>query len=144
MSHPPSTELQAKSSVPLEMSPADIARRRQSYIRILIALLGLVGVAILLAVYGVLSDTAHADQLETVALVLFVGPGFAFVYFAEKLQAYKMVTPDQEKELAGLCRDHPDIADYCKRLAELSRKPMLAEYEACKAHGDELAHKEKH
>jgi len=123
--------------------PSDVLQGRKKYVRIVVCLLALVASAVLIAVYGVLSDTAHGDKLEKVALVLFIVPGFVFVYYAEKLQAYKRLTPQQEKEMAGLCNNYPDIATYCDRVSKMGRKPVLGEYEACKEHADVVAREEK-
>jgi hypothetical protein len=104
-----------------------------------VASLGLALCGVLLAVYAIFFNAAPSETLETAALVLFVGPGLLFVYFAEKLQAYKRLTPQQAKELAEWARNHAEIATYCALVAKAGRLPILAEYEACEARADELS-----
>jgi len=112
--------------------PADIFRDRGKYILISGLLLALSFCGLALMAYGILSDLPSSETLETVALALFVGPALIFVYFGSKLQAYKKLNPEQEKELAELRRRHPEIARYCERLAQEGRRPIHAEYEACR------------
>jgi len=112
--------------------PVDIYRGRGKHLWIAGALLALAGCGILLAAYAIFSDTPFSARLEDAALALFAGPGLVFVYFAAKLQAYKGLSPEQEKELAELGRQHPEIATYCALVAKAGRKVVFAEYEACK------------
>ncbi len=112
--------------------PADIFRNRGKYILISLLLLALALCGLLLMAYGILSDTPNSEILETVALSLFVGPALIFVYIGGKLQDYKKLNPEQEKELAELRRRHPEIALYCELVAQADRRPIHAEYEACK------------
>lgn len=112
--------------------PADIYRERPKYLRIAVALLALAGCGILLAAYAIFSDTPFSSKLEDAALALFAGPGLVFVYFAAKLQAYKGLSPEQEKELVELGRKHSEIATYCALVAKAGRKVIFAEYEACR------------
>lgn len=112
--------------------PADIYRERPKYLWIAGALLALAGCGILLAAYAIFSDTPFSSKLEDAALALFAGPGLIFVYFAAKLQAYKGLSPEQEKELVELGRKHPEIATYCTLVAKAGRKVVFAEFEACK------------
>ncbi len=121
--------------------PADIFRNRGKYRLIAIVLLALSGCGMLLAAYAIFSDTPHSEKLETAAFTLFVGPILVFSYFGEKLQAYKRLTPDQEKELADLGREHPEIRAYCVLAAEARRQPILAEYEACQAWAEDASQK---
>lgn len=113
--------------------PADIFQDRARYIWLSVASLTFAVCGVLLAVYALFFGPAPNETLETFSLVLFVGPGLFFVYFAEKLQAYKRLTPQQTKELADLGRAHPEIAAYCALVAKAGRPPILAEYEACEA-----------
>ncbi len=118
--------------------PVDIFQDRGRYIWFSVASLAFVLCGVLLAVYAIFYSTAPSETLETVSLVLFVGPGLFFAYFAEKLQAYKRLTPQQTKELAALARKHAEIAAYCAQVAKAGRLPILAEYEACEARSVEL------
>ncbi|MDH5297831.1 MAG: hypothetical protein OEV91_02315 [Desulfobulbaceae bacterium] len=117
--------------------PADIYRGRGKYIWISIALLSLVVCGGGLMIYGIVSDTPPGENLETLALALFVGPAVVFVYYGGKLNAYKGLNPVQKKELADLGRKHAEIAAYCAWVAEAGREPIYAEYEACKDRGEE-------
>ena len=121
--------------------PADIFQKKGKYSLIAIACLILSGCGMLLAAYAIFSDTPHSEKLETAAFTLFVGPILVFSYFGEKLQAYKRLTPDQEKELADLGRKHPEIKAYCALVAEAGRQPILAEYEACQARAEDASRK---
>lgn len=121
--------------------PADIFRDRGKYLRISVALLSLVVCGMLLMVYGVVSDSAHSESLETAALTLFVGPALIFVYFGGKLRDYKKLVPDQKKELDDLGRKHLEISTYCGLVTKQGREPIFAEYEACKEWVENLTHK---
>ena len=121
--------------------PVDIFRDRGKYLRISAVLLSLVVCGLLLVVYGVVSDIPQSDTLETAALILIVIPGLVFVYFGQKLQAYKRLNPEQKKKLADLGRIHPEIATYCALVAKIGREPIFAEYEACKDRVEDLARK---
>lgn len=118
--------------------PAGIFQERGRYIRISASLLALVICAVLLAVYAFFLNN-YSERLETAALVLFVWAGLLFAYFTEKLQAYKRLTPQQNRELAELSRRHAEIAAYCALVAKAGRLPILAEYEACVDRADELS-----
>ncbi|OGQ99621.1 MAG: hypothetical protein A2521_16800 [Deltaproteobacteria bacterium RIFOXYD12_FULL_57_12] len=121
----------------------DLFRHHGKYIRIFIALLTLAGCAVLLGVYAIVSDTPQSMGLETVVLALFVGPALAIYYIGEKLQAYKKLTPDQEKELADLARKHPEIKIYCELVAKAGRQPIQAECEACQTWSEETGRQPK-
>jgi hypothetical protein len=112
--------------------PADIFRNRGKHTLLFIAFLILAGCGMLLAMYAILSDTRYYEILEWVSLVLFVGASLVIFYFGEKLQNYKRLTPDNEKELADLGRKHPEIKVYCALVEKAGRKPIKGEYEACK------------
>ncbi|MGV1098597.1 hypothetical protein ACUUL3_04210 [Thiovibrio sp. JS02] len=112
--------------------PADIYRDLGKYFRISIALLSLVAFGLLLMVYGMVRGGPRTELLETVSLILFVGPGLLFFYFGGKLKAYKGLVPEQQRELAALGRKHPQVAVYCSLVAKQGRAPIFAEYEACK------------
>lgn len=113
--------------------PADIFRHRSKYRLINSVALTLSGCGLLLAAYTIVSDTPHSDNLEMTAFTLFVGPILVFSYFGEKLQAYKRLSPGQEKELTEMGRQHPEIKTYCAQVAMAGRQPTLAEFEACLA-----------
>ena len=119
--------------------PADIFRDRAKYIKIAFVLLALALGGLGLMVYGFVSAAPSSESLETMALVLFVGPAVLFVYFGGKLQAYKKLNPVQSKELADLAERHPEIATYCNRLQQSGRPPIHAEFEACQDRAEELS-----
>ncbi|OKY73890.1 MAG: hypothetical protein BM485_16585 [Desulfobulbaceae bacterium DB1] len=123
--------------------PTDIFRDRPKHLWICIALLFLAACGMLLILYVIFADAPQSDTLETTALSLFVGPALIFVYFGEKLKAYKKPGPEQKKELAALGRKHAVISTYCALVAEEGRDPIFAEYEACKDWAEDLSHKQK-
>ena len=123
--------------------PTDIFRNMGKYRLIAIVLLTLSGCGMLLAAYAIFSDTPYSAKLETAAFTLFVGPILVFSYFGEKLQAYKRLTPEQEKELADLGRQHPEIRAYCTLVAAAGRQPILAEYEACQTRAEDVSEKNR-
>lgn len=118
--------------------PADVVEIKKKYLRIIPYLLGLVFCGILLAVFQIIVGSAHGDLVENTALVLFVGPGLAFFYFAEKLHDHKTLSAKQEKEVEDFCRQAPDIAAYCAKVSLLERKLIKAEYDAFKARIEDL------
>jgi len=118
--------------------PTDVVETKKKYLRIIPYLLALVLCGILLAVFQIVVGSAHGDLIENTALVLFVAPGLAFFYFAEKLHDHKKLSPKQEKEIAEFCRQAPDIAAYCAKVAVLERKLIKAEYDAFKARIEDL------
>mgnify|MGYP001446353536 CR=1 FL=1 len=121
-----------------ENPPADVVEIKKKYLRIIPYLLALVLCGILLAVFQVVFGSSHGDLVENIALVLFVGPGLVFFYFAEKLHDYKMLTPKQEQEVQWFCLKDPNIAAYCAKVATMGRKLILAEYDAFKARIEDL------
>ena len=84
--------------------PTDIFRDRGKHLWISIALLSLAACGMLLILYVIFADAPQSDTLETTALSLFVGPALIFVYFGEKLKAYKKLGPEQKK---GTGRSRP-------------------------------------
>jgi hypothetical protein len=118
--------------------PADVLAIKRRYLRIIPYLLALVFCGILLAVFQIVVGSPHGDLIENIALVLFVGPGLAFFYFAEKLHDHKTLSAKQEKEIEEFCRQAPDIAAYCAKVAGLERKLIKAEYDAFKARTEDL------
>ncbi|MFH1215445.1 MAG: hypothetical protein V1706_02985 [Pseudomonadota bacterium] len=123
--------------------PTDIFRDRGKHLRISITLLSMAACGMLLILYVVFSDTPQSDTMETAGLALFVVPALIFVYFGEKLKAYKKLGPEQKKELAALGRKHPVISTYLARVEKEGRNPIFAEYEACKDWVEDLIHKGK-
>ncbi len=113
--------------------PADVFQTKRKYRRIIPYLLALIVCAILLAVFKVISGSAHGDLLENIALVFFVGPALVFFYCVEKLHDYKTLSLQQEKEIEEFCRQDHDIAAYCAKVAMMGRKMVKAEYDACKS-----------
>ncbi len=118
--------------------PTDVLEIKKKYLRIIPYLLALIFSAILLALFLVFFDSAHADLIENIALAVFVGPGLAFFYFAEKLHDHKTLSPKQEKEIEEFCRQDHLIAAYCTKVAGLNRKLIKAEYDAFKARIEDL------
>lgn len=118
--------------------PTDALEIKKKYLRIIPYLLALVFCGILLAVFQVVVGSAHGDLVENIALVLFVPPGLAFFYFAEKLHDYKMLTPKQEKKVEEFCRKDHEIAAYCAKVSALGRNLIKAEYDAFKARIEDL------
>jgi len=120
--------------------PADIFKDRGRYTWIFIVLLASACFGLLLGVYAVVADTRYYEQLETAALTFFVGAAIFLFYFGEKLQAYKKLSPNQKKELAGLCDKYFEIRGYCDLVAKADRQVIFAEYEACQAWAEEKEH----
>lgn len=118
--------------------PADALEIKRKYLRIIPYLLGLVLCGFLLAVFQIVVGSPHGDLVENIALVLFVAPGLAFFYFAEKLHDHKALSPKQEKEIEDFCRKDAAIAAYCAKVSLLDRKLIKAEYDACKARIEDL------
>ncbi len=118
--------------------PTDALEIKKKYLRIIPYLLALVFCGVLLAVFQVVVGSPHGDLVENIALILFVPPGLAFFYFAEKLHDYKMLTPKQEKKTEEFCRKDRDIAAYCAKVSALERKLIKAEYDAFKARIEDL------
>ena len=124
--------------------PADVFQTKRKYRRIIPFLLALIFCAILIAVFQVVFGSAHGDLLENIALVLFVAPALVFFYFTEKLHDYKTLSPEQEREMEEFCRQDQDVAAYCAKVSMMDRKPVKAEYDACKAQvKDRLANKKR-
>ncbi|MCX5876103.1 MAG: hypothetical protein NT087_07405 [Deltaproteobacteria bacterium] len=118
--------------------PTDVVETKKKYLRIIPYLLALVLCGILLAVFQIVFGSAHGDLVENTALILFVAPGLAFFYFAEKLHDHKKLSAKQENEIEEFCRQAPDIAAYCAKVAGLERKLIKAEYDAFKARIEDL------
>jgi len=118
--------------------PTDVLEIKKKYLRIIPYLLALIFFAILLALFLVFSDSAHGDLIENTALVLFVGPGLAFFYFAEKLHDHKTLSAKQEKEIEEFCQQDHAVAAYCAKVSTLERKLIKAEYDAFKSHIEDL------
>lgn len=118
--------------------PADVLEIKRKYLRLIPYLLALVLCGILLALAQIFLGLAQGELVENIALVLFVGPGLTFFYFAEKLHDHKQLSPKQEKEIEELRQKDPLIAAYCAKVALLGRRLIKAEYDACKARLEEL------
>ena len=116
--------------------PSDVLRSKKRYLRICLALLGVVLFAVLLGVIRVVFDSGHDALLENAALVLFVGAGFVFVYFAEKLNEHKALSKAQQGKVEELCRQHQEIDRYCRKVAAMNRVLTAAEHDAIVAHAD--------
>ena len=121
--------------------PPDIFRERGKYLRFAIASLLLAGCGVLLAVYAVFSNVPYSKSLENVALGLFAGPGLVFVYFTEKLMAYRGLTQEQDRELTDLGQKSPEVAAYCNMIVKEGRPSIMAEFEACQAWVEKLSRK---
>ena len=114
----------------------DLAQEKKRYLRLSIILFVLVLCAVLLGIICVVFDTGLDTILENIALVLFVGAGFGFVYCTEKLHAHKPLTKEQLSKIEVLCRQYPEVATYCERVEASERKLIAAEFEAITAHAD--------
>lgn len=112
--------------------PADLSRERGRHtgLAAFFLLLSLGGVGLML--FAILSDTPHSDTLETAALALFVAPSVGVSYYGGKVNGYKGLNDAQEKDLIGLAAKYPEIASYRDRLERIGRKPVYAEYQACR------------
>ena len=118
--------------------PADLLEIKRKYLRIIPYLLGLVFCGFLLAVFQIVVGSPHGDLVENIALVLFVAPGLAFFYFAEKLHDHKALSPKQEKKIEDFSRKDAAIAAYCAKVSLQNRKLIKAEYDAFKARIEDL------
>ena len=114
--------------------PANIPQVRWNYTRASFLLLGLVLCSIFLGVAGIFFETGHDDILQNVAFVLFVGAGFAFVYFTEKLLGFRKLSPKQEEKLVAMAQEHEEVSEYWRQVAEQGRYIVVAEYDAIVAH----------
>jgi len=121
--------------------PHDLFRNRGKYLRFAGLFLILAVCGILLGVYSVVSAVPYSQTLEDIALGLIVGPGLVFVYFAEKLMAYRRLSQEQGRELAILVQKHPEVAAYCAQVAKVNRRVVAAEFEACQALAEKLGDK---
>jgi len=110
--------------------PDDIIGKRKKYFRKIAILLSLVLFAVLLGAYRVLFDSGFDTLLENIALVLFVGAGFSFVYFAEKFNDLKFLTHKQQDRIFELSGQHREIAAYISKVAGMGRPLIAAEYDA--------------
>jgi len=118
--------------------PTDVLEIKKKYLRIIPYLLALVLCGILLALAQIFFGLAQGELVENIALVLFVGPGLAFFYFAEKLHDHKTLSAKQEKEIEEFCRQDYLVAAYCAKVTGLGRRLIKAEYDACKARVEDL------
>lgn len=117
--------------------PVDVFRTKSKYLRIIPYLLAMVLCGVLLAVFQVFFGSNYGDLLENIALVLFVGPGLVFFYFAEKLHDYKELSAKEVKEIEEFCKQDQDIAAYCAKVSMMGRKLIKAEYDGCKSRIEE-------
>ncbi|MDG4475154.1 hypothetical protein [Thiovibrio frasassiensis] len=118
--------------------PTDVVEGKKIYLRIIPILLALILGAILLALFLFAFGSSQETLLENIALALFVGPGLAFFFFAEKLHGYKALSAKQEKEMEEFRRQDPEIAAYCAKVSLLDRTLIKAEYDACKARAEKV------
>ncbi len=123
--------------------PTDVLKSKKRYLRISLALLGVVLFAVLLGVIRVVFDSGYDALLENAALVLFVGAGFVFVYFAEKLNEHKPLSKEQQGKVEKLCRQHQEIDRYCRKVAAMNRVLIVAELDAIIAHADAVQARKK-
>lgn len=113
--------------------PDNIFKDRRRYIIIFVGLLIIACFGLMTGAYAILTNTSYYEQAEILALVLFVAPSPFAVYFGEKLQQYKRLTPPQQEELAALAEQHPEIETYYNLISKADRYPIRVEYEACQA-----------
>lgn len=114
--------------------PVDIPRLRWKYTRASLLFMGLVLCAIVIGVIGVFFHTGYDDFLQNTAFFLFVGAGFIFVYFTEKLLGYRKLSAKQEDKLVALAQEHEEVSEYWRQVAEQGRYIVVLEYEAVIAH----------
>ena len=114
--------------------PKEIPRLRWRYTVASLVFLGLVICSISVGVYSVLSATADTGIFENIAFGLFVAAGLGFVYFTEKLLGFRRPGPKLQEKLAAMVHGHADVAEYCRKVAEQGRYPVVLEYEAIVEH----------
>lgn len=112
--------------------------KNQGKLKLLFILFLTLGIfSVLIGVYAIVADTKYYDILEKAALILLTGSAILFFYVGEKLQAYKKITPLQQKELDELCQKYFEIQGYCDLVARSGRGLIFAEYEACQNFAEE-------
>lgn len=122
----------------LQGPPDNIFKDRQKYIIIFVGLLAIACFGLLIGAYTIVTNTPYYEQFEILALVLFVAPSPFAVYFGEKLQEYKRLTPPQKEELAALAEQHSEVETYYNLISKADRYPIRVEYEACQAWAEEV------
>ena len=130
----------------LREPPADIFKDHGKYKIAFILILALACFGVLLGVYAIVSDTKYYGVLEKASLIVFVAAAILIFYVGEKLQAYQKLTPEQQKELADMCRQYFEIEGYCHLVAKSKRRIIFAEFEACQNWAEEkrsIAEKDK-
>jgi hypothetical protein len=129
----PSWPVQENSEMNIDINsdpPGDILERRKKYLRKILIFLFLVLCGVLLGAYRVLYDSGYDTLLENIALALFAGAGFIFVYFAEKFNDLKFLTHKQQDRILELSGQHQEIAVYISKVAGMGRPLVAAEYDA--------------
>lgn len=116
----------------LSEPPPDIFKDRGRYKTLFTVFLGLAGCGLLLGIYAVVMDTRYYGFFEKAAVTLFIASAVPLFYTGEKLQAYKKLNPQQQEELAELCKKYFEIQGYCDLVARSNRRIIFAEYEACR------------
>ena len=115
--------------------PANIPQLRWKYTIFSLFFLGLAVCAVIIGVFSVFSDTGHhTDLLENSAFVLFVVPGFAFVYFTEKLLEFRRPGPKRQEQLVEMMYKYEEVSEYCRKVAEQGRYLVVMEYDAIVSH----------
>jgi len=115
---------------------ADIMRERKKYALFFCCFLALACLGIGIGAYAIYYNAQHYQNLDTIALVCFVGASIFISYFGGKLQAYKRLYPPHKKKLAEMRKQHPVIDSYCSQVEALGRPMIRAEFEACATYAE--------
>ncbi len=116
----------------------EIFKNQPRYAKWFVFFLGVALVGLLLGIYAYLNPASPwYGILEKAAMVLFVGSSIPIFITGEKLQAYKILTESQEKELEKLCEKYSEVRNYCGQVEALDRRLIFAEFDACKDFAEE-------
>ncbi len=122
---------------------SDIFSHQGRYARLFILFLALAAMALVMGGYAYFHpDSPYYDLMENASFFLFAGSSVLVFITGERLQAYKMLTPDQEKQLADWCEKYEDIRRYRQLVAQSGRRVIHAEFTACKDYVEEMDLKE--
>ena len=118
--------------------PTRIFRHQPRYARLFVFFLTLAGLGLALGVYAYLHPASPwYGLLEKLSMILFVGASVPIFITGEKLQAYKCLSEQEVRELAGLRRRYEEIDRYCLRVEAMGRRLIHAEFNALRDHGEE-------
>ena len=118
--------------------PAEIFKHQPRYARLFVFFLALAGLGLVLGVYAYLNPgSPWYGVLEKLSMTLFVGSSVPIFISGEKLQAYKPLSEQEERELARLRKEYGEIDQYCRRVEEMNRRIIHAEFKALRDYGEE-------